>query len=137
VVLNGDSTLKPLHFKVNKGSVIDLDASASTGENLSFNWYHYKEVSTDFALSASLVLSSSTRTRLTSTQPGFPTGDILIEPSASSSKVQITLPSQITVKVAQAMLFTEKRDFHVILEVTSGGEIPITRYRRIIVTVFA
>ncbi|WVQ98172.1 hypothetical protein IAU59_005294 [Kwoniella sp. CBS 9459] len=123
VIVNGDSSLEPLQLTVNKGATVELDASETQGKDLTFKWYHYKEVSTDFALS-----------------PGFPTGDFTITPidtdnNNTNAKVRITVPSIVKIKAASAIIFEKQRDFHVVLEVTKGGEIPLTRYRRIIFTV--
>ncbi|OCF38858.1 hypothetical protein I317_07366 [Kwoniella heveanensis CBS 569] len=119
VIVNGDSSLEPLRFTVQKGSTIELDASETRGSHLTFKWYHYKEVSTDFGLA-----------------PGFPTGDFTIIPD-DQAKVRITVPSKVKLKAASAFVFEKQRDFHVILQVTKDkeGEIPLTRYRRVIFTV--
>nr|WP_246463375.1 nucleoside hydrolase-like domain-containing protein [Nitrospirillum iridis] len=111
VVVNGQEGTAPLEVSLKPGDSLALDASASRspdGGAVTFRWWQYKEPST--WQDAVVVVP-----------------DLLIQ-GADGAKAVVTVPT------ARPMLPGPQR-LHVILEVRGGGDLPLTRYRRVIIDV--
>lgn len=127
--VNGHEGLEPLilHARLNQSFVFDASETLDTDQHddLQFEWYQYQEPSylpnpgpqSDKRLNIQ-PLSDGQLVKLN--EQGF-------EDAIRAKKVRVTLP---------AMQGTEMVDgYHLILQVSTGGEVPITRYKRIVLVV--
>ena len=114
VVLNGDSTKSVLMFSANVGGSISLDASGTSdpdGDSLTYSWWVYPEPS-----------------GYTGSQQNYLNG--FLNPLSGTSTT-FSVPSDAS----------SGDEFHAILEVKDdgtgygGGSLPLTRYRRAVITV--
>ncbi|MEE3623860.1 nucleoside hydrolase-like domain-containing protein [Nitrospirillum sp. BR 11752] len=111
VVVNGQGGDDPVAVTLRPGASLALDAGASInpdGGPLTFRWWQYKEPST--------------------WQDALVVVPELVIQGADGPKAVITAPT------APPLLPGPQR-LHLILEVTGGGALPLTRYRRVIVDV--
>ncbi|KAK1633550.1 hypothetical protein BDP81DRAFT_494926 [Colletotrichum phormii] len=120
-VVNGDSSLTPIHVEADAGGVITFDASESydpDGDKLSFKWYQYREPSS------------------LQTYHGLEVSDIEIKAlDDGGSKVEVKIaPAEKSCIVVREKIHLERGlPLHLILEVTDSGSPALTSYRRVII----
>ncbi|KAG9235728.1 cellulose-binding protein [Amylocarpus encephaloides] len=128
VVLNGDSGLEALHWKVGFGETIKLDASESwdpNGSDLEFRWMHYQE-------------PSATQWNIK-----FEVPKLEFQESPSSKRkmeiVEVTVPGKdegCVFPLDETKIFKwGPKTYHLILEVVNKGKYPMRMYRRFLVQV--
>lgn len=110
VVLNGNKGLKPVYLKAKPGQIIKLDAKGThdpDNDPLKYNWTFYRE-------------------------PSQYDGDIVIN-GKNDSRCSIAIPTGDNGNAAPSD--SNGKELHIILEVTDNAPIPLTSYRRTIITV--
>jgi hypothetical protein len=116
VAINGVKGTEPLQININVGERLTLDARDSAdpdGDSLRFNWFHYPEAgASEDAQLASITLQDATQS-----------GMAVMGQAACRPNWLNTMPCASTGLA------------HVILAVTDSGMPPLTRYRRVVLTV--
>ena len=129
IILNGDSSLEPIHIKTDFGSTVHLDASQSWDpddkDTLQFRWLHYGE-------------PSATQWTTSYQVPRLEFKDES-EGKRHLEKVSIKIPAE-----EEGLTFPLHPDqvrkwgpqtYHLILEVIDDAEFPMRMYKRILVHV--
>ncbi|KAK2768592.1 hypothetical protein FQN54_000448 [Arachnomyces sp. PD_36] len=118
VQVNASCDLRPLEVDVKAGSVVFLDGSMSYDRNtndslpLTFDWWQYEEPTAS-------QLSRLDAQKLEITRPS---DDVRNQ----TAEVQIPLIDSVCVSDSAC------QDYHLILEVTGSGGMPMTRYKRVV-----
>lgn len=120
IVVNGEKTLAPLHMTADAGSVIEVDASETydpDGDELTFNWFQYKEPSAFIHCHE------------------FEVAVLKIEPLEGGRKARITVPPPEESCFQKREKISLDRGFplHLILEVKDNGTPSLTAYKRVII----
>lgn len=129
IVLNGDSSLDPIHIHVDFGSTIHLDASASWDpdekDTLRFRWLHYGE-------------PSATQWTTYFQVPKLEFKDES-EGGRSFEKVSVKLPGKEEGMPfplhPEGVLKWGPKTYHLVLEVVDDAKFPMRMYKRILVHV--
>ncbi|KAJ7105623.1 hypothetical protein C8R44DRAFT_987603 [Mycena epipterygia] len=119
-VAGGDKTWNPVFLNTTAGSTITLNATSSLdpdGDALTFSWMQYREVG---LYQHNLELE-------------MPSGYLDFHGTEATSALQVTFPPDVSFF---GLLYLDKRDFHFILSVSDNGVPTLTRYRRVVVTVY-
>lgn len=128
--VNGHEDLQPLIIKACLNQTLQFDASETvdpdtnhTQEGLQFEWYQYQEVSY-------LPAPPAPENERLTIHPVDQDGDVKkvneqgFKDAVRAKRVRVTLPSTQSVPVAFG--------YHLIMQVSTGGEFPITRYKRVV-----
>ncbi|ESK87829.1 cellulose-binding protein [Moniliophthora roreri MCA 2997] len=111
VIVNGQDGTLPVEISAKGGETITVDASEShdpdAGDELSFNWFQYKEPSSKRA----------------SGDGGPAAPDFDFHSTQNSTSLQVTIPEGI-----------KQGTYHIILEVSDSGTPKLFRYRRVLIT---
>jgi hypothetical protein len=118
ISVNGSSELAPLNMTAAAGSSIIFDATATSdpdGDQLSFNWFQYREPgSTDWNVAGQV-----------------PALNVTVADGGRKTQVQIPAASESC--DGKARTSSGCWMLHLILEVTDDGYHPLTSYRRILI----
>lgn len=127
--VNGNEGLEPLviHARLNQFFIFDAGETIDTDQHddLQFEWYQYQEPSylpnpspqSDEKLNIQ-PLPEGQRVKLN--KQGF-------KDAVRAKKVRVTLPATRDAEMVDG--------YHLILQVSTGGEVPITRYKRVVLVV--
>jgi hypothetical protein len=120
IIINGEKSLDPLHIDADAGSTIEVDASETydpDGDELTFNWFQYKE--------PSAMVHCHT----------FEVSDLTIEPfdGGRRAKVAIPPPEKSCVLVREKVSLEKGFPLHLILEVKDSGTPSLTSYKRVVI----
>lgn len=122
-VVNGSTSVKPFKISAKVNEQIVLDASSSydlNGLGLRYKWFHYRDIS----LTQGNILEVP---------------EIIInKKNEEGSIISLQVPSY---EKACLDIFNRKlsrcKEYHIILEITSHGEIPLKSYRRFVIDIDA
>lgn len=124
--VNGSEGLEPLFINVRLNHSIIFDASETLNTDqhgdLQFEWYQYQEPS--YLPNPSPQSNEKLNIEPLSGGQTIKLNEQRFEDAVRAKKIRVTLPAAQDAEMVDG--------YHLILQVSTGGEVPITRYKRIV-----